>query len=242
MDNPVKYLALSNNASSTRSNATGNQHDGGRQPMVSNHGSDNQQLDHELNNAKEAKLIIETFSGAPGQIFDDHVRAVIYQAKVANVYKSSFLEYLKRSFASNIIEELNTIRANSFEAAIVHLYQAYDPEVAREHFRTVIMADPDRYLSKTLPMAVKLMRRDLNVIQDTNHKNINTVLEKWIQSAPHCWFNEYLPITYTKFALGSIEYTLDSWYYIGIHSWADKTGHEAIRSAEEKQAQQSNKS
>ncbi|KAI8867651.1 hypothetical protein GQ42DRAFT_164649 [Ramicandelaber brevisporus] len=195
--------------------------------------------------AKEAKLIIEEFSGAPGQVLDDHVRAVIHQAKAANVHPSSFYTYLKRSFAPNIIEELNNIHANKLEKAIVHLHQVYDPEVAREHLRAVVMADSDRYLSKTLPMAVKLMRRDLKLIKETSHKDINIVLGKWIKSAPTGLFKVRIPITGTSFSLAIIERILDESYRhdADIKSWANMTGHEAIRSAEEqKPAQQSNKS
>ncbi|KAI8873803.1 hypothetical protein GQ42DRAFT_160271 [Ramicandelaber brevisporus] len=194
--------------------------------------------------AKEADLTVKEFSGAPGQVLDDHVRAVIYQAKAANVHPGFFYTYLKRSFAPNIIEELNIIRAYSFEAVIVYLHQAYNPEVAREHLRTVIMADSDRYLSNTLPLTFRLMHMDLKLIKKTNHNDINTVLEKWIQSAPTGLFKVRLPITNTTDILGSIETVLvkSDKYGTDILSWVNMTGHEAIRSAEEKRAQQSNKS
>ncbi|KAI8866424.1 hypothetical protein GQ42DRAFT_165509, partial [Ramicandelaber brevisporus] len=185
--------------------------------------------------AKKAKLNIKEFSGAPDQILDDHVCAVMDQAKEVKVHPSSFYTYLKRSFAPNVIEKLNYVSANKLKEAIDRFYRAYDPKKVREYYSTVIMADSDRYLSKTLPMAVELMRKDLKLIEETNHKYVNAVLETWILSEPYRVFKGHLPIINTKFALGSIEIMLDLSYRFNkdILPWINMTGYEAIRSAKE---------
>ncbi|KAI8867892.1 hypothetical protein GQ42DRAFT_164500 [Ramicandelaber brevisporus] len=166
----------------------------------------------------------------------------MHQAKAVDVHPSFFYTYLKRSFTPNVIEKLNYVSANKLKEAIDRFYRAYDPKTVREHFRTVVMTNPNRYLSITLPMAVELMCKDLKLIEETNHKDINAVLETWILSEPYRVFKGHLPIINTKFALGSIEIMLDLSYRFNkdILPWINMTGYEAIRSAKENQPQQSN--
>ncbi|KAI8873527.1 hypothetical protein GQ42DRAFT_27569 [Ramicandelaber brevisporus] len=205
---------------------------------VSTAGSDlsiEQRMDA-LNYVEKAQMTIEPFSGAFAQVLDDHVCAVMDEASLVGVHPSLFYMYLMRSFAPNIIEELNTIRANSFEKAVIFLHQEHNPAVARRCLRDQVMGDRSRYRSRTFLMAAKLIRMDLKVINETNHSEINTLLEKWILSAPFGSLNVHPPFTNTMAALDTIEITLAKIvdYDSDLYQWTRLTLGQAIHSAEQK--------